>query len=190
MRKTRRYYENIYRTDSQTKRVIIDVSMDRYLDYFHQWDNSTIRKRDLHPDLAGFFDSCSHEIPLSKRLKIVFTIKKIEEDPKKEANITSSYYHYYHSNLQFVEQDIFKKVRLAVIVAVIAAVFISMHYMIKNPINNIYISRIIEDGILIGGWVFMWEAFHIIAFQMLEPLRRRRELKRFLDAVLTFDTSG
>jgi len=183
-----RYYENIYRTDVDTGRVLIDVSMDRYLDYFHRWDNSTIKKRDLHPDLAQFLDSCSHEIPMNKRLKIVFLIKKIEEDVQKEENVTSSYYHYYQSNLRFVNHEILKKFRLALIVAIIAALFISMHYMIKNPINNLYLSRIIEDGILIGGWVFMWEAFHIIAFQMLDPIQRRKELRRFLDAVLTFNT--
>ncbi len=189
MRKSK-YYEQVYRINKETNRVIIDVTMDRYLDYFHQWDNSAFKKRDLHPDLAQFFDSCSHEIPLNKKLEIVFSIEKKREDIQKEHTISSSYRHYYLSNLQYVEHDIFKKIRFSLVVTVIAAVFISLHYLIKNPINNIYISRIIEDGILIGGWVFMWEAFHIIAFQTLDPLRRRKELKRFLEATLIFKTYG
>ena len=99
MRKSK-YYEQMYRINEETKRVIIEVTMDRYLDYFHQWDNSAYKKRDLHPDLAQFLDGCSHEIPLNKKLEIIFSIKKREEDIKKEDNIIRSYRHYFLSNLQ------------------------------------------------------------------------------------------
>jgi len=188
--KDTKYYQQVYRIDEATGRVIIDVAMDRYLDYFHEWDNSTYKRRDLHPDLAQFLDVCSHEIPLRRKLEIVFEIKDKQEDLKKESMITKSYHTYYLANLQYVEREIRRKVRFALLVAGIATLIIAMYYFISSPNNTIFAYRIIREGILIGGWVFMWEAFHIIAFQTLDPFKRRRELKRFLEAKLVFHPYG
>jgi hypothetical protein len=184
--KDTKYYQQVYRIDEETGRVIIDVALDRYLDYFHEWDNSTYKRRDLHPDLAQFLDVCSHEIPLKHKLKIVFAIKNKTVDLDKESMITKSYHNYYLANLQYVEREIRRKVRFAILVAGIAILILAMYYLISGPSNTIFAYRIIREGVFIGGWVFMWEAFHIIAFQTLDPLKRRKELKRFLEATITF----
>lgn len=185
-----KYYQQVYRIDEESDRVIIDVAMDRYLDYFHEWDNSTYKRRDLHPDLAQFLNVCSKEIPLSRKLKIVFAIKNKKEDLQKESMITDSYHYYYLAELQHVERQIKRKFRFAIFVAAIAILIIAMYYLSSAPMNEIFAYRIVREGILIGGWVFMWEAFHIIAFQTLDPIKRRKELKRFLEAPLVFRTFG
>ncbi|NCB01328.1 MAG: hypothetical protein EOM67_04070 [Spirochaetia bacterium] len=181
-----KYYQEVYRVNQEDNRVIIDVSLDKYLDYFHEWDNSNYKRRDLHPDLAQFLDVCSTEIPLNRKLEIVFDIKTKHEDLQKESMIKNSYHNYYIALFQYVNREIRRKVRFSLIVAFIAIFIISMYYFILTPSNSLLISRIIREGILIGGWVFMWEAFHIIAFQTLDPIKRRRELKRLLDARLVF----
>jgi hypothetical protein len=66
---------HMYRINAKTRRVVIDIALDRYLDYFHEWDNASFRKRDLHPELADFLDLCSEEIPLRKQLELNFCIK-------------------------------------------------------------------------------------------------------------------
>jgi len=65
----------MYRINPKTHRVVIDIAIDRYLDYFHDWDNSVFRKRDLHPELTEFLDLCSEEIPLRKQLELNVCIK-------------------------------------------------------------------------------------------------------------------
>lgn len=104
--------------------------------------------------------------------------------------ITDSYHYYYLARLQHVTREIRKKFRFAALVAGIAIVIIAMYYLIMTPADTIFAYRIVREGILIGGWVFMWEAFHIIAFQTLDPLKRRKELKRFLEATLVFHPYG
>ena len=185
--KRTKYYQEVYRVDENSGRVIIDVALERYLDYFHEWDNSNFKRRDLHPDLAEFLDVCSREIPLHKKLKLVFAIKLREEDPQKEIVITKSYHHYYVAHLNYVDREIRRKLRFSALVALIAIFIIATYYSISSPTSSIFGYRVLREGIFIGGWVFMWEAFHIIAFQTLDPLRRRRELKRFLEAELIFD---
>ncbi len=188
--KRSKYYQQVYRINEANGKVIIDVALERYLDYFHEWDNSTYKRRDLHPDLAQFLDVCSNEIPLNKKIEIVFAIKHREEDPQKESMIINSYHNYYLALLQYVNREIGRKIRFAILVALIAVFIIAMYYFSSSPSNSVFAYRIVREGILIGGWVFMWEAFHIIAFQTLDPLKRRRELKRFLEATLIFHPYG
>ena len=65
IKKTKKY-ETIYRRNKSTGRVIIDIALDDYIEFFHEWDNSTIKKRDIHPELAEFLDLCSEDISLRK----------------------------------------------------------------------------------------------------------------------------
>ena len=67
-------YESLYRKNPDSGRVIIDIALEDYLVFFHEWDNSALRKRDIHSELVEFLDLCSEDIPLRKKLEIVFTL--------------------------------------------------------------------------------------------------------------------
>ncbi|NMB97020.1 MAG: hypothetical protein GYA02_10485 [Clostridiaceae bacterium] len=50
-------YEMLYRKNYDTGRVIIDIALDDYLKFFHEWDNSTFRKRDINAELEQFLEA-------------------------------------------------------------------------------------------------------------------------------------
>lgn len=89
MKKTNKY-EMLYRKNHNTGRIIIDIALDDYLDFFHEWDNSAFRKRDIHAELAQFLDLCSEDIPLRKKLEIVFSLSNVEVCKEKEDQILVS----------------------------------------------------------------------------------------------------
>ena len=90
-------YETLYRKNNDTGRIIIDIALEDYLEFFHEWDNSVFRKRDIHPELAEFLDLCSEDIPLRKKIEIVFTMNTDEISIEKEEQIRISYKNYYNS---------------------------------------------------------------------------------------------
>ncbi|HBC29638.1 MAG TPA: hypothetical protein DC024_00115 [Clostridiales bacterium] len=47
-------------------------------------------------------------------------------------------------------------------------------------------SRVLLESLLIGGWVFAWEAVHTLFIDIFEPFQRSRELQRFLEADISF----
>ena len=63
-------YESLYRKNPDTGRVIIDIALEDYLDFFHVWDNSVLRKRDIHSELVQFLDLCSEDIPCVRIWKL------------------------------------------------------------------------------------------------------------------------
>jgi hypothetical protein len=176
----------MYRINPKTHRVVIDIAIDRYLDYFHDWDNSVFRKRDLHPELTEFLDLCSEEIPLRKQLELNVCIKNRQVDVQKEHTLEASYQNYYKAQLQMIRRSINRHYRFSFMLFLIAVGFIALYFLVSRGKDTHLLSQIMVEGVLIGAWVFMWESLHMLFFETMEPLKRRKELKRFLDAEIVF----
>lgn len=179
---------SLYRRNSQTGNIIIDVALDRYLEFFHEWDNAVFKKRDLNPELADFLDICSEDIPLSKQFDVHFHIKNIALDSEKEKLIIASYHNYYTALKKLEDRKVKRIARFSVILFVIALGFIFLNLIANARAGNQLLPKVLLEGLLIGGWVFMWEALHMLFFDILEPFKRKRELKRFLNAEITFSS--
>ena len=180
------YYETVYRKNDATGRVIIDVALDDYLDFFHEWDNASFKRRDIHSELASFLDLCSEDIPIQKKLEIILTLKTNEISEEKENSIRTSYHNYYNS-LRRLENRKFKRfIRISVILLLTSAILLTSYGLLAEYREHSIFSKVLLESLLIGGWVFTWEAVHMLFLDIIEPFRTRREIKRFLKAELYF----
>lgn len=179
-------YETLYRRNNDTGRVIIDVALEDYLEFFNEWDNSPFKKRDIHPELIHFFDECSEDIPLSKKLEIVFSLNTEENSIEKEEQIRISYKNYYNSLNRLVNRKTERFFKVSAILLFTSLVLLSAYALLRKVTKHSIISDVLLESLLIGGWVFTWEAVHLLFLDIIEPFRRRREIKRFLEAELSF----
>lgn len=178
-------YETLYRKNNETGRIIIDIALEDYQEFFHEWDNSAFKKRDINADLAEFLDMCSEDIPLRKKLEIVFSVKTNEISKEKEEQISISYHNYYNSLIRLEKRKTKRYIKFSVILLLISIILLFTYGLLINRDNTI-ISKVFLESLLIGGWVFTWEAIHLLFIDTIEPYRRYREIKRFLEADLSF----
>jgi hypothetical protein len=188
MKKKNNKQLSLYRVNPENNRVVIEIAMNNYVEFFHEWDNAVFRKRDIHPELADFLDLCSEDIPIKRKLEIEFCIKNRAEDLEKEKLIVASYRNYYNSQNRLVMRNIRRLLRTSLLLFFIALGFIALHIILSTELNEHVLPRILMEGVLIGGWVFMWEALHMAIFESLDPLKRRQEFDRFLNAEIKFRT--
>lgn len=179
---------SLYRRSPDTNNILIDVALDWYFDFFHEWDNATYKKRDIHPGLAKFLDICSEDIPLKRQIDIHFHLKDTALDIEKEKLILASYTNYYNSLKKLEDRKVKRIARFSIVLLLIAFVFIFFNIIANAKTSNQILPNMLLEGLLIGGWVFMWEALHMLFFDMLEPFKRKRELERFLKAKITFSS--
>lgn len=184
MKKAKKY-ETLYRINDATGRIVIDIALNDYLEFFHEWDNATFRKRNMHPELAEFLDICSEDIPMNRNLEIVFSLKS-SRSTKMEELIRTSYQNYYGS-LQRLENRRTKRFfRISAILLATALLLLTTYALAADLREKNIVLEVLLESLLIGGWVFTWEAVHMLFLDIIEPFHRRREIKRFLDAQLTF----
>ena len=188
MKKRITNYETLYRKNEANGRVIIDVSLENYLEFFHEWDNAAFKKRDINSGLAEFLDLCSEDIPLRKKLEIVFTVNLNTADarPEKEEQIRTSYRNYYGSLNRLEQRKTKRLVRFSGILLFISIVLLSAYTLFSDYNPTRVVMKVLLESLLIGGWVFAWEAVHTLFLDTIRPFRRRGEIKRFLEADLEF----
>lgn len=179
-------YESLYRKNSDTGRVIIDIALENYLDFFHVWDNATLRKRDIHSELVQFLDLCSEDIPLRKKLEIVFTLDIDEISKEKENQIRLSYKNFYASIKRLEQRKTKGFIRNSITLLFISLILLTLYGLLNDISQSTLLSRVFLESLLIGGWVFTWEAVHLLFIDIIEPFRRRKEMDRLLDADLSF----
>jgi hypothetical protein len=185
LRKNKKY-ESLYRINSDTGRVIIDIALDDYLEFFHEWDNSTFKKRDMHPELAEFLDICSEDIPIRRKLEIVFSIGTARNLEKEEL-IRTSYRNYYNAIKRLEDRKTKRFIRLSAILLFTSLMLLSVYALLADFRESNIVSKVLLESLLIGGWVFTWEAVHMLFLDIIEPFHRRREIKRFLETELSFN---
>jgi hypothetical protein len=179
-------YEMLYRKNESTGRIMIDVALEDYNEFFHEWDNAAFRKRDIHTELAQFLDLCSEDIPLSKKLEIVFSVNTVEIRREKEDQIRSSYRNYYGSLYRLERKKVKHFVRFSAALLFTSLVMLSAYTLLSDEVSGGFVSKVLLESLLIGCWVFTWEAVHLLFLDIIDPFHRRREIKRFIDAKLNF----
>jgi hypothetical protein len=182
-------YRTLYRRNEENGRIIIDIALDDYHEFFHEWDNSVFKKRDPHPELAEFLDLCSEDIPLRKDLEIVFSLSAPQPNPEKEEQIRVSYLNYYNSLHRLETRKTKKLLRISAIMLVISLTLLFAYGLFSDYRASSLLSKVLFESILIGGWVFAWEAVHTLFLDIFAPFHRFREIKRFLRAELKFKYS-
>ena len=178
--------ETLYRINQETGNYIIDVALDDYLDFFHEWDNAAFKKRDMHPELAEFLNICSEDIPLKKQFEIHFSVENEARDEQKERRILSSYKNYFELFQRVEKKKIKSHLTKAAFLIAISAGLLTVYNILSGYIASTLFTKVLLEGFMIGGWVFMWEALHVITFQRQQHVVRYKETKRFLNAPITF----
>ncbi|NLJ96305.1 MAG: hypothetical protein GX321_04065 [Clostridiales bacterium] len=179
-------YESLYRKNPETGRVIIDIALEDYQEFFHIWDNSAFKKRDIHDELVQFLYLCSEDIPLKRNIEIVFSLQTGEKSKEKENLIRTSYINYFCSVKRLERRKTKRFIRNSLILLFIAIMLLTLYGLLIPIKQESVMSKVLFESLLIGGWVFTWEAVHLLFIDIIEPFRRHREIDRFLEAELSF----
>lgn len=170
----------------ETNAFVIEISLTDYSEVFNGWDPSPVKRRDLDPELVGFLEQCSSDIPLQFPLELQFYMPQKSFDKEKETLSVEGL----KNNFEFTIHSIRKKlaeIRQKTMVYVIAAfAFLSAGYAARGLANFGMVTTILTEGLTIGGWVFLWEAFSLFFFAGQEQHTRLKKYLRFRAAGINF----
>lgn len=179
-------YETAYKVNKETGRSVIELALNNYNEFFHEWDNASYKRRDLHPELTGFLDLCSEEIPRKKELEIHIEISKEIRDSKMEEQILQSYENYYGFFIKQKKRKIKRNFQSSAMLALVGIAFIFLYSLLSNDLPNELWYEVPLKGLYIGGYVFFWEALYNGYFGSKEMIDRNKELARLRRAALEF----
>jgi hypothetical protein len=177
---------DVYRFDNIQKSFVLDVSAESYEHLFNHLDPSPYKQRDLDPDLLDYLLICSEDIPFYYPIQISVKIPLSQQDNLREkeimAGMKSNFAHWVHLTKSRISR--IRKKAFTYILTSISLITIST--LIRNWMPESVGLVFIPEGLMIGGWVFMWEAISLLFIHMNEEKDPLKHYQRLLNSKIGF----
>ena len=180
------FLNRIYSQDPASGAYVIEASLNGYLDVFDKLDPSPFERRDLDFRLKRFLEECASDIPLRHPVILCFHVSKEKRDQAKEGLICSAIRTCFSLQIQSVKRAMHGHNRGAFYYVLTSIVFLLAAFTLEEALKGNVLLTILREGLIIGGWVFLWEAMATITFGKIDLRENRRKCERYRDAEVRF----
>lgn len=178
---------NYYNINSDTSAYMIEISLDNYSELFNGWDASPLRRRDLEPELLDYLEQCGTEIPLLNKVELYLYLPEKLRDDDKELRSKTGIINNFNVVIFFINKSLKKLYRQIITNIIMSIMFLLATYLFKNVVDmGDMFSTIFIEGLYIGGWFLLWEAFSLFFFNSYEIRLRKKIFLRFIDMKIYF----
>ncbi len=178
--------EKLYERNPQNGNYIIEVALDTYADIFNEWDYAPFRRKDIDPDLLRFLEESMEDIPMKSEVDICFYLSDEIQNEKREQMIIAWFRNYYRLCIELERRKIKSLVLKSVLYSLASAAFLISSYLGNRISENDLLSYLLTQTVIVGGWVFLWEAISLLTFERVKIYRRMRNYNRFRRAAVVF----
>lgn len=179
------YFQKLYKFDIKSHTYLIEVSLDDYDDIYDGRDPSPFRKRDIEDEFDDFIVNSSEDIPLNHGISIVLYLPVSKMDQKKEATLKAAYKNYYNYALERIHKEKLNLQKRAIFYLFLSILLLNMGYFFFKEGQSI-LYNVVNQGIIIGSWVFLWEFFTSTFIKRKDIKAIYRLYKRLYKAEIRF----
>lgn len=162
---------------------VIEVQLEYFIDAFNKWDYAYMEARELNPGLIFFIKRCSDDIPLKEAIELKFIVAEINEEHelmlRKALELNFKYQ-------IFLEKQNIRSIYRKIVKYFLIAVFLLLVTFLLKPISSLpLIYDIVSEGVMIGGWVFLWQSISLLSFDTSEYIEKKKLLERLAESKVT-----
>ncbi|MFA9373987.1 MAG: hypothetical protein ACERKK_07500, partial [Poseidonibacter sp.] len=140
---------------TQNNEIIIKISTERFENLYDNFDmSSTFLKKDLSQQLVDYIIDSVSEISNEKFI-IKFYFKEKVED-KNLSRIEKSFDNYFKYLIELEKKKMKEQIKNSFIFMLIGIFFITLSILLDENTELTY--KIVSEGLMVAGWVSMWEA--------------------------------
>jgi hypothetical protein len=163
----------------------IQVQVEEIAQLFDTLDPFPFRERDLDKDAEEFIVGWAREFPRNQPIKIIIHVPEDELKNEQAKHLSPALARYFNYRAEITGRDLnelFRVGRQSLLIGVtVLAVCVLVSRAITAALGSGNVSRFVEEGFIILGWVANWKPLEIFLYDWW-PLARRRDLYRRLAA--------
>ena len=183
----------IYPFDPQSRTFSIPARLGNYNEFFNPMDPSPAPARDLSLELVEYLNQCSVEI--LERYPLALSIE-IQNEPRaalREKECLESLRSFYQHAIFTTQAQIRRKRRQALKYLGVSFLCLGA-YILSEWFQSVqgrvgaggFFVDLLREAVLIGGWVFMWEAVTLNFIEMDTLIQEIKKCQRLIEAKLVF----
>ncbi len=146
---------------------VIDINVENLNELFHYLDHSVLHKKDLDPNVEQYIFESVEELKDSKKKIVIFCQNGCEEQEQIEkAEIGVKLYFHYRYN--FYYGHLKSKLYQGISSIILGTIFLFLYVIVGEHSDivktNDLFKGVIEEGLLIMGWVALWKPIEILLY--------------------------
>lgn len=169
----------------------IELKLRRVAQLFHTLDPSPFRKSDLDSEAEQYIVAWAQELPKSSPIEIIIHLPWDEFSQASASDISDAIKGYFHIKSDAMSREmreLFKTGRLALLAAlVVLSICLVLAWLIGVRLKEGPFSQILQESLVIFGWVAIWHPSNIFLYSWPPLARQRRLLRRLSEATVTVD---
>ena len=168
---------------SDNGEVIVKVSAVKIEDLYNEFDKkSSFSKKDLDQELVEYIIESVNEIGKEPfHIKFYFEDKIEKGLQEKVANSIKHYFSY----LQDLEKKKMKEQVKNSFIFIVIGLFFTAFALLTGDSEDFFI-KILSEGMLVAGWVSLWEALATLLIKWLPLTKKLKLYKRVISCDVTF----
>ena len=178
-------------TAKTTKVSTIELNVREIAQLFETFDPYPFLQRDLDKDAEEFIVGWARELPRDHELKIVVHVPRSEAETSSGRELARSMAAYFAHRADAVRRDLRELFRIgrmsfAIGVGVLIGCVIAAQY-VSAILGDGPFARVMEESLIILGWVANWRPLEIFLYEWWPIARRRILYGRLAAAEITLN---
>jgi hypothetical protein len=162
----------------------IEIRIEKIAQLFHSLDPFPFREKDLDDDVEEFIVGWARELPPDKPIRIVVHLPETEASTPEAQELGAALTQYFAYRARVIALDLKELFRIGRRAMAIGLTVLSFSVITGQTAVNLApgsIGRVIEESLLIFGWVANWRPIEIFLYDWW-PIVRTRNLYQRLSA--------
>jgi len=163
----------------------IAIRVRTIMQLFNSLDPSPFRERDLDPHTEEFVVGWARELPLGAPFTIVVEMPAEEAARPEATRLGEAFANYFQQRAEVTDRDLRELFRVgwrSLIIGLVVLIACLVGSQIASKmVTNAVVARVLEESLIIVGWVANWRPLEIYLYDWW-PIRRRIQLYRRIAA--------
>jgi len=174
---------SVYRREGED--TLIEIRLREVRQLFHTLDPAPFREKDLDDSAERYLLEACQEAGTRRRLRLVVHLPVTEAASDPARTLPDAVHNYFAYRERQLRADLLRLLRYGAVSLAIGIAFLMACLALRRALvgQRLLVDRaILNEGLLILGWVAMWRPIEILLYDWW-PLARRRALLRRLAAI-------
>lgn len=160
----------------------IEVHVELIDQLFNSIDPSPFHYRELDPAADDYIVRCARELPPGTELELRIYLDQAPQRTDQLELVDQAIRTHFLASAQSTQaqlRDMFKRGRISLLIGLsFLSLSIAISQLLGNSPGPAHLSRILKEGMVIGGWVAMWRPMEIFLYDWWPVAAKIRLLQR------------
>jgi hypothetical protein len=170
---------------------VIEIELNSLMQLFDSFDPAPFHEKELDPDAEEYIYNAVDEFPLKKPLEIMIHLPSAEVSAENEDSLKKAIKNHFSYKKLLTEIELRRLLyqgRRNLIIALVFLFLCLLTIRLLSTLEESVIKTLFSEGLLIIGWVAMWEPINTFLYGWWPIVHKRNIYQKIIDMDVSIGT--